>query len=1031
MYFKTKILIVLLSNFLLVSCHLKINEQPPEQKPFDFQGAETPQCLKDVLPTMSGFMKGTASAESVGNTWSCFSKALNVYGTLVRGQNNDRYSAREVARFFEEGYLNNLKISDRLLLEVMQIKKMLVGGNDQYISRTELFQLIEVSEQLRVISLRILPYMKVYSFNWQLTQSLNLNKDIRYFENANIEIQEAAKSIAAIVEANNQNYKIDNFVVLLEEIANLYKEDWQIIASLKNVMPLVFKLKKSLAGGAEDTIASHEWRRFSLLGTRGFIQYLRYYYFIKTNEELGAGAELVYLAKSFDDLFSYLGDMVAGKPNGQLTRFEIVEIFQALTQFFPDVKVSDALVFEVMKFKKLLFGGELDSFNSSDFKNAQVKVDSFRTIIEKLMSYLNIYTLSWQPQYINYGDSQRIFKRADSNLVTVAKDLSKIIEGPYDLQDFLKFIEEFEKLYPLEKESGNTSFLKTIKEYYPLFVSLHALFFSTDQTVVSKSQWPELLTLVAQIYNRGAYYYYFLSPEYIKPTQGVGLQSLNQFVVDTRSLVDFVINKKQAKVITFSEIDRIIVDLINAKVLPSTIKQEAYSDVAKLILRKILITPEDRLNAKIPRGLTLKATKNFMDEFLLWVQMQIHFDRLYKKLPPGNTLLSGQQILESLYPSTKKVPFYENYVIYDSPLSRAFDSGGRLVISPRETMYSKASTDILGFVRVIIRLAQRAYSQDLKRIYNYQGLSLVEAQQIYKDVKPILVSLDLVDPSNETFADSRFRETSLFLARSNGDDLAHFAELADLSIHIYSGLNLNSSIFKTIVGDDQNKYCQKFKVGSYEKIRVSCLIDGYHLNMAKIFNSIPEFNRYILSLPRCAVNIQGDELALMSNLNSCGPSFDGMLYNIVKSAGYIPNENGLIDLSVASYVPHVMQYIESLVQKYDQNKNGILEKEEALRSYPVFKSILIKVSGYEDDKTLTALLAWIMQYGKPPQTNLEKGKFYYIYRNSPDSWSINTDREKLASILGFIADAINGRMKLNLSEITPVKFDFNLPAGPN
>lgn len=1014
-FFKRQIIFAFLL-FFSIGCSLKINEDPPEAKPFDFKGVEGSQCLAEVLPTMSEFVKGTAKAENVDKTWECFGKALTIYSTLVRGQNEDRYLARELAKFFEDFYLDDIKISDRLLAEIMELKQIIVGGNAEYITRDELKKLVEFSNKMRGISLKILPYMQVFSLNWKVSGARNIESDIKFFENANLEIQDAAKSIAAIVEINNHDYSIEDFVVLLDELSALYKENWSFVDKMRAVLPLVYKLKKSLAGGSEQLISAHEWRRFLLLGARGYIQYLRYHYFIKNNDELGAGTELVYLAKSFDDLFSYLGDMVAEKPEGVFTRQELVEVFQSLVQFLPSVKISDALVYEIMKFKKLLFGGNLDYFTPEDFWRAKDKVQTFRNLTEQFMTHLSIYSLSWRPQYLSYDESQKTFKRAEVNLTQVSQNFGKIIEDSYDLKDLRILISEFEKLYG--PEGIEDSFLKTIKEFMPLIITSHQVLFSTKKTLLTKDQWPSYLDVLTKIYARGMYYYYFLNSNQQSLNQGVGLESFKQFIQDSRNLVDFIIDKKPKKVVTFAEIKSLIDGYVSATNIQKEVDTRILYYLTEVLLKKILISPEDRIAGRIPGGLTLNATRIFISEFTLWYQVQFHFDRLYKKLPPGVRFASAKRIIDSLQPQATKKAFFESYVIYNSPLSRAFDDKGKLHIAPVSSLYSFESTNTINLVRVASRLIMRSYSQSIERINKYQGLKQEEAQAFYLDIKPLLVALNFIDVSNNTFAESRFREANLFLARSDGNNMAGFAELADLSIHIISGLKIHNEM-KAIITNP--KCCPVYMTDNIKMISVNCLIEMYYKEMDRILTSMPMLSKFMLSLPRCPVSVEGPESAYIGILAECGASFDQMIYNIVKSAGYIPNQKGLIPLGISSYVPHVMQYIESMMQRFDDSKDGILNNQEAAEAYPVFKSVLANLSGYEDDKTLMALLAWIMQYGRPPESNFEKIKFYLYYKENPDKWKINTDREKLASILGFIADAINRRLQFNLNDFDSSK----------
>src|SRR5690242_6447982 len=95
---------------LLTGCNLHINEKPPVVANYDFKPGEKLGCLSKALPVMSGFMDGSAAMADVEGMWDCFGVALKLYGDFVRGQDSNRYQAREMATFFQKYFLGGLPI---------------------------------------------------------------------------------------------------------------------------------------------------------------------------------------------------------------------------------------------------------------------------------------------------------------------------------------------------------------------------------------------------------------------------------------------------------------------------------------------------------------------------------------------------------------------------------------------------------------------------------------------------------------------------------------------------------------------------------------------------------------------------------------------------------------------------------------------------------------------------------------------------------------------------------------------------------
>lgn len=1047
-YVKNLVSLVLASSlgFGLLGCSLPTNENPPEQQGFDFKPGEKAQCLANVLPTLQGFVNGDASSGEVEQVWDCFRVALNLFSSYIRGREDNRYSSRELANFFERYFFKNVKISDRLLVEIMRIKQIFVGGENETLTREELFKLMKFAEDMKVISLRLLPYMKVYSQNWTVSKYRSMQADVHYFEDANQAIQDAAKDLAALIAKNDKSYVIADFSVLLEEVSHVYGQDWNFVQKLKKVMPLVHTLKKTLAGGEETSVAPNEWRRFALLGARGYIQYLRYHYFIDTSDDLGGGPELVYLARSVDDLFSYLGDMVAEKPLGVFTRAELLEVFNALGQFFPGVKASDPFLVEVMKIKILLFGGSLDNFTPVDFQRARGKVEAFRAVTEKLLVYSNVYGLSWQPFLGSYDEAYRYYKSSDTALLEIAKSLGEIIESGYDLNDLLTLANEFEKLYP--PDVPTLSVVSALKKFLPVIVTARQILFSDDKSTIARGQWTPFLVTAGQFYGRYLQAYYFLLPAEISWSHGSGLDSLSSFMDDALSNLNSLIGRKPGLVVSFKDFDKLTSALGQAKLLPDILPVPTLNNLLRVVFQKILVRPEVRLAGTSPQGLGGEALAVIREEFNLWRSNQKYLESIYRDYPQGQ-MLEGSKILTSLKTQPYNVGLAELIAIYSSPQSRAFDSAGRLAIWQEPAPYSIVATDTVNLSRMISRVLMRSYAQDIDRIKRYSGINLAETNQFFTDIRPIAISLGLLEESNTTFASSRFREAGLFTPRADGDDLANFVEFADLSLGIMSGLKLDKFVQEKLKSPASG--CPIVVKGNAndDKISVKCFANTYVREMGSIFASMPSMKAFMLKLPRCelltekpwltdAATVKATSAAEIAPLKSeevaayvasCNGSFDLMLLNMLKSAGYVAEKRGVVSLQITSLVPHVMQYIETIVQRYDrihvgtdgQNKpkDGILDNIEAVDAYPVLRKVLIDVSGYKDEKTLRGLLAWIMERGKPPETTWEKVSFL-SYINFPEKWNIKTDRALLASILGYIADAVAPKTGAKLAAQTAV-----------
>lgn len=1003
---------------LLVSttgCSLPVNEEPPAAQSPDANLGDGTRCLSDVVPLLEKFVDGSAKKAEVIATWDCFGTAITTFEKHTRGRFEDRFTAREIANFFERYFLDEgSKISDTLLNEIFKVKQLLVGGAQDSISRDELFILIDSSKELKRIALGLLPYMKVYSFHWKFSGFSNLDNEVKYFEAANLQIQSAAKDLASLIEKNGRGYKIDNLVTLFRELAGVQGEEWPWIQTLEDALPLVHKLKQTLTGGAGNTIEPQEWRRFSLLGARGYVQFLRYHYFVKEVESIGSGPELVYITRSISDLFSYLGDMVEGKPEKVLTRAELLEILNSLTQFLPNFRVSDRLLIEAMKIKQVFFGGGVEQFEKADFDRARAKLEAFRTLTESFLNYVAIYGLSWNTsEAASEEDAHLIFREAEGKLIEVGRRLGEIMESKYDLKNLLVVAEEIDKLYPPETDSGRKPWKEAADKFVPLLTVAKNIMFSDEDSEVGVTtrEWSEFLSLGGEGYARYMYYYYFLRNKDL--TQGLGLSNLDALVRQTAGFADKLILRKSGPVptISYSEISRLWTAVKGAGLLPEEMTVKSLDNLTQVVFKKILIRPEKRLTGIAPSGLTQEATLIAKEEFRLWHENQKFMGVVFSSAPPAG--VDAARLLRDLENAQPTVALNELKMILQSALPLTYDEQGRFYISKRPIPYSRKSTNWVNIGRALSRLLIRSYALDLKRVTSYQGITKVEANNLFQDVRPFVIEMGWLDPRSETFANSRFLEASLFTPGANGDEYLGLKEGSDLAMMLISGVKVDGLIFDVL-----EKVCPIERPTQYPDdwtVDVECFTKVYRQEMPYAFQALPDFVDYAYGLP--------------------ANRYQTMLVNLMKATGYVPDATQKAKVGDVALVPHVSQYVESVIQRWDSNKDGILVTAEVMRAYPVFRNIIKEVSGLDSEKQLKGVFTWLVKYGKPPETIAEKAKFLLWWvPKGEDGWDVEADREQFAKILGLLSDSVKKeetknakKKKIDLGKVKQKDLDSNDP----
>lgn len=997
---RIKAISVLMASVLLLSgCDTKLWENPPDVEAQEFAGAA---CLSNTGPILNHYIAGNATELEISALWECLGSAVSSFQRYVRGSEKNRYTSQEIATFLEQNYLDKKErtvITPALQLEFMKLKQLFVGGDRNYITQKELDRTQDVFKLLKTVTVRLNPYMKVLVLKWKVSGTKAIQSDLEFFEEANVELQNSARALADHIEKNGQTYNLSDFVTFLKQLSSVLEENWSMNQTIETYMPVVKKVKRALAGGNENSVAPTEWRRFSLLGARGFVQYLRYYYFIQSVPENGGEYRLTYLARSVEDILSVFQDLVGQKPEGVVSRDEVNDILLTLSKVWPEFKMSTGLIYESMKIKQLFFGGSLDSFTTQDFNNARQKVGRLKTLIERFLPFYSIYASEWDPNLYSYEKAQKLFMDSQDILETTGQELGVLFEGPYDLKNLVALAKEYEALYPPKKSKD--SLVPQINKFLPLVVDTKNIVLGGKDSSVSKGSWSVLLGLGSRVYSDYLYYHYFLKAKTLESPRNVGYLSVlsNQ----TLNIFSDILETKKVHQLSLDEMSVITRRLMEADLLPDGITMSSIKNVFKLLVNNMMVSPEDRLGGSMPNAITRKSVEVVRRELQVWLDTEMFVAKLSRDwrskegLRPRDMVDAVEKAQDNSSSSAYlKEGLKELMFSLRTPSPLTIDSAGRLYISRRlAQVYDRESLSQLNLDRALARLLLRSFTGDLNRVRNYAGVTLDEVNFVFNQVRPLVVEMKVLEPDNKAFGDSRFRDSNIFMAHSDGSNLASFVEVTDLIGMIWSGININTMLTKDLSRDCLNG---KSKVKSTDVVSVDCAVRSYRASLTKNMPATPEYVQYMRAV--------GAEEST------------GYVYNLFKSSGYIPNDKRLARIADLNQVPFIVQYIEILFARFDDDGDGYLNSAEALEAFGLFEGLLKQFAGDQvKESDLPAVFMFLLRYGKAPTTVREKLTFVLRWRGKPDNWKVAANRSQLAAILGYIADMSNKAAEASIMEI--------------
>lgn len=999
-------LLLVIVSLWAVACSLKLGEEAPPQKPFVYP--ET--CLTESYEKLSKLLEAKAEERDIHFSMDCVGQILGRLRDKVRGEKKESFKDTEIAEFIEKNFFeegSNKKISSEFLHQGMLVKRLLVGGDENIITRDEITKAISFVQRFKGALIEVNPYLQVFLQKWEpkffasgWRDLEQYDRDLEYFEQANTALQEFVDYFAGELEENHQNYDLSNVPKLVRELDLFDNIDNGYGTTFEKYIPLVMKLKKALSGGSENIVQSTEWRNFGVLGSRGYVQYLRYFYFIESVPESGLASQLPYIAKAAEEIFDTMSYLVAQKTDQAMSRHEILEIFQAFTAIFPNIKMSDKLLLELMKVKQVLLGGQVDLLTDRDFLVAKSRVPVFRNVAEKISPYFRVYVRDWDAQHGSPTEARKFFNEAFTQLLQSGMLLKASLVASYDINDVYTLVDELNRLYPPSdstKKQNDTVAL--IKEYLPLFINFKEIMTDSQGSRLEVNHWGRLLEYSTKALHGYLYYSYFVGSEKDELKQWDEFNELAQIV--STFLQDLAASKSKKQILN-SELLSLLETMKKIGLfIPKELTTKTLSDILNALVNRIFLSPEDRFQ---------KATawEGFAVPHFLQIQKDLH--GLFYLLKFADTQTQRGPVVYSEFvealareiqrndlPPEDFQALRELKLLLAGPVPSHLDPDGRMYITAEEKMISRTGLRWLIGARTIASYVIRSFADQLDRAHVLVGaININEAQNLFRILGPALTDLKLIEKVDEAFVNSRFFEANIFTSRAFYDVWVSYPEMGELVVHLLSGLTVNSQITD---GFRQYEDSQDSK----EKCRIETPTDPITLNCYRKVTKI----LYATKFP------QMPKLAAAVEKMSEG-EWKVFIEASILAAGYEGGKlKDMVKLSEMNLVPHFIQYLEMLYAKFDVNRNNLVSTEESKLAYPTFEVVLKEAarenieSGELKESEVYDLFTYILKNSKKPVSTLEKINFKFSWIGKPEKWNLAVDRKSIGVTLKYISENIS------------------------
>ncbi len=652
------------------------------------------------------------------------------------------------------------------------------------------------------------------------------------------------------------------------------------------------------------------------------------------------------------------------------------------TFFLGDVQVSDQLLNEVMRIKQILVGGAIDRITRLELAQAQNVLEVLRIETQRVRPYMKLITLEEKADDA-LRSSGRVEAAIDA-LKTTSAALGTLFGHGKDQYDTESLETLFAELKPIFK--GWNGPLKALN-YLPTFQVAKTLLLNPSGNRILPTEWQPLFTNAGQLYGVYLRFHYTMSAQDMMT--GAGLSQLTTVYEEAYRIIRGGIEAKPAKMITYPQIDATIDELFRLNILDDSLRDTTIKGVVRTLTQKVL-NPMSKGSRSSVKGLTLAVFdrlyiegQSFLDMQRVWQDVMaraVATDPKYKTTPIPLPLVRS---LWDQTPSAFTAAKDDLHHLFNQASPMSFRENGTVIFDNRLSFvnFTQRSFNKYNWVSAAIRMIMNGYSSD-PGSNRYKGVTQDQLHAMFADIHELGVDLRILEPKDDNLWLSSFTESNMFMLSADANDLVSYAEAFDFMSYMLGGGIMTHRAYA-----DARDNCSAIGQDAFGRptMEMSCFRTRFQTHFTTIYAEMPWW---------------------VKTANDLGSSrFSELMQGLEVAARKTVSDNP-ISTSDTTRMTMVMQYIESIFVRFDKDRSGKINYDEALQAFPLLKDAIDNASGFHNDHKNMALFYYLLEYGKAPTSLSDKVYFQLIWLSSEGKWKqIEADRLKILGIIGAIKGA--------------------------
>lgn len=326
----------------LTGCSLRLNEPEPEPRSFPVE-AKKQGCLHEAPAILERFFAGTASEPEIQSFWDCASSSIELFLAHTGGKHKDSYTPEELSSFLVKYFLDGKTPPPSLVDQAMRLKKGLIGGRADRITRGEFQRTLGLLKLFREQSLAIrtiLP-LDIDSILTRAKSEPEFERTLRTFERSMFEIGRGLEGTLGVYSLGDMN----SLLAELDSYFGAGQFGW--LKASRKLAELVGPAKAIFIAPPATELVRRDWPRFFYLVPRYYGLFLRAKFYFQTPKDYQQGTGLVQITRLVNDALSLLGKSLGNRPTGRIEQAE-------LDGFLKSLEIVGLLPIERLRAEKIL-----------------------------------------------------------------------------------------------------------------------------------------------------------------------------------------------------------------------------------------------------------------------------------------------------------------------------------------------------------------------------------------------------------------------------------------------------------------------------------------------------------------------------------------------------------------------------------------------------------------------------------------------------------------------------------------------------